>query len=324
MSLADVSAFVNALSDDASSIWRMEDLRKVALAPPPDVFLPRNAAVIKGDIYTLWVRWFVEGLCNPLRYVDDDGKSIIDVIQDLLARLDAIFPGEPQDEREELANRLGRRVMAEVLRQRNTKRVDATRAEKHDLIDASTCGARCWLCGYLFTQLAIDRFLGRSRTALQPTSFVDILRPRGIHASDIRIEVEHVVPVTGGGGGSGNLALACGWCNRHKGPRVSIYDSDARPPRSSYMLGGYAWHELPNPFWTVRLLALRKRCEHPGGCPATAKTAELFIAPSHHHGAPNPSNLHIFCGGHDPYATTRFFARDKAKQIWDARLRAFA
>jgi hypothetical protein len=89
-------------------------------------------------------------------------------------------------------------------------------------------------------------------------------------------------------------------------------------------LGSQVWYELPHPFWTVRLLAIHGRCEHPSGCEATVKNSELFISPSDHRGAPNPCNLHVYCANHDPYATDRFYGREIVRRIWQERARSSA
>lgn len=325
MSLGSVSHYVDQTPHDPACFWRMADLIAMALRTPPDAILPRNDAMLRADAYATWFRWFVEGLCNPLRYVDDEGKTIIDVLADVLARINEIYPHEPQDERSSLAQKLAQRIMLEVERRRQLKRVGASSGLKRELIDAAGGDPRCWICGFKFSNPAIEKFLKiPNSTSLELPQFVDVLRPRGIKLRDIGIEIEHVVPVAGGGGGRDNLALSCGWCNKSKGARTSIYDADGRPPRSIYKLAGHTWHELPHPFWTVRILATRARCEHSSGCSATVKNSELFIAPADHRGAPNPSNLHVYCSAHDPYSAHRFFGREAAEQIWIERARAAA
>ncbi|WP_088348097.1 MULTISPECIES: HNH endonuclease signature motif containing protein [Rhodomicrobium] len=325
MLLTRLSHYIDGTPHDSSSLWRMTDLVDMSSRPPPDAMLPRNEPMLRADAYAIWFRWFMEGLCNPLRYVEDETKTIIDVLADVLARVDALYSSEPQDERIAFAQKISQRIMLEVERHRQLKRVGASRAIKRDLVDAAGSEPRCWICGFKFSGQAVDRFLKKRKgIELDLPKFVDVLKPRGILSRDIRIEVDHIVPVAGGGGGKDNLALACGWCNKSKGARTSIYDADGRPPRSVYALGSVVWHELPHPFWTVRILATRARCEHAGGCSATVKNAELFIAPGDARGAPNPSNLHIYCAEHDPYAAHRFFGREVAKRIWDDRARAVA
>lgn len=322
MSLARVSQYVADMSHDPSSMWRQDDLLALSKTPPPESMLKRNDIVLRADAYALWFRWFIEGLCNPLRYIDES-KTILDVFVDTKARIDNLYANEPQDERGELAKRITTHVMAEVNRHRQIMRINASKEQKRELIDSAVGVPRCWMCGFAFSQAAIDKFLLKPiRDEVVTPQFVDILRPRGLYPRDVSIEVEHIVPVAAGGGGANNLALACGWCNKSKGARTSIYDAGARAPRAMFRLGEHTWHELPHPFWTVRLLAMRRRCEHIDGCTATADNSELFIAPADHRGSPIPNNLHIFCSTHDPYASTRFYGRESARRIWAGRKRA--
>lgn len=322
MSFALLSNYVRTSPDDPATIWQWEHLVESAGKDPPSGVLRRHAEVLRADTYAIWYRWFIEGLCNPLRYVADEKKTIVDVLADTINRVDQIYRDEPEDEREELARLIATRVMREVERHRTIGRTHASASKKQELIDQAPHGPRCWICGYLFEQPAIDKFLRRRRgITLSCPPFVDILRPRGLEPRDIGIEVEHMVPVAGGGGGSDNLAISCGWCNKSKGARTSIYDIGGRAPRSAYMLGQQAWLELPHPFWTVRILATRQRCEHTSSCPARTTNAELFIAPGDPRGAPNPSNLFVYCQAHDPYSVDRLLPLAQAQKIWADRTR---
>lgn len=326
MSFALLKGYIEETSKDPAEIWDWQKLVKAATRTPPDPVLSRWAPLLKSDAFAIWWRWFSEAICNPQRFVDLVAPATwTDVYADVLLRVDELYATEPKDERVAVARELTDRLHAEVIRRRDIKRTHATSADKLDLVNKAGGAPRCWLCGYLFTTEAVNRLLRRSPGVTVPLpAFVDLLRPRGIHSRDVRIEIEHKVPVASGGGGADNLALACGWCNASKGARTSLYDVDGRPPRTKYVLGGHQWYELPHPFWTVRLLATRKRCEHESGCTANAETSELFIAPAYHRGSMNPGNLQVFCGAHDPYAIDRLVDRSRAKTIWDDRKRSAA
>jgi 5-methylcytosine-specific restriction endonuclease McrA len=320
-SLEQLSTFIANAPHDPASVWRREDLRALAGRVIPDAIFDRNEAVLKADAHVLWLRWFLEGVCNPLRYVDDETKTIVDVHLDTLDRVNRLYPGAPQPERLQLAQQISRHVMSEVERRRRLARTYATTAQRRELVDNEDGKPRCWMCGYLFSTVAVDRFLRKSKVELDLPKFVDIFRPRGLIKRDIGIEVEHIVPVAGGGGGMDNLALACGWCNASKGARTSIYDARARSPRAPFSLGGDQLHELPQPFWSVRLMAFRRTCEHLDGCTASVDNAELFLSPSDPRGSLNPSNLRVVCAAHDPYAAYRFFGREAARKVWQERVR---
>jgi hypothetical protein len=139
-------------------------------------------------------------------------------------------------------------------------------------------------------------------------AFVDAYRPRGVHENDLRIEIDHVIAVAAGGSQSGNLRLACGWCNRHKSARQVVYDATSELRELS--LSGRWTLRLPPAFWVVRLLALRGRCEDASGCSARSTNAELTVAPLIRTGAPTPTNLWVTCQKHDPLRERRLVAAD--------------
>lgn len=320
MSLERINQYLASTPHGPASTWNMSELLKISSTTFPEQLLDRNETILRADIHALWFRWFTEGLCNPLRYVKDETKTIIHVQTDTYARLSSLFANDPEPQRLRLTEQLAFHIMSEVTRQRQLGRTTASLNEKQELIDDSGDVPRCWICGFAFSKDAIDRFLKkRNGITLQPLEFVDVLMPRGLFARDVGIEVEHKLPVASGGGGKDNLALSCGWCNKSKGARTSIYDAGARAPRRSYTLGQQSWHELPHPFWTVRLLATRGKCEYISGCNADVTNSQLFIAPTDPRGSPNPCNLHVYCANHDPYATDRFLGREAVRRIWEVK-----
>ncbi|WP_457897883.1 HNH endonuclease [Rhizobium sp. LEGMi166a] len=134
------------------------------------------------------------------------------------------------------------------------------------------------------------------------------------------IEIEHVVPVAHGGHGLDNLRLACGWCNKYKSSKISLYEASQVPSQvSGFKMGPHEIHELPHPFWTIRVLALRRRCQHPEGCVKTADDAEMFVSLVDWGGSPNPINLAIFCEHHDPMAGRRFYPASAVAKLWGER-----
>ncbi|WP_228379231.1 hypothetical protein [Demequina rhizosphaerae] len=62
---------------------------------------------------------------------------------------------------------------------------------------------------------------------------------------------------------------------------------------------------VPQPFWVVRTLALRPRCEFLEGCEKTAISSELTVALRHEKGDANPSNLTVTCIEHHPWGSDR-------------------
>lgn len=314
-----VIGYLDKVSQDPLDRWMGPALVDASNLPPPGDILPRHDKVLLADTYALWFRWFIDGVCNPLRYVHDDTKTIVDVLADTQDRVETFYGSEPEQERKALARAISTHVMLEVARQRQIARVNASRAQRRELIE-NVLTPRCWMCGFAFSGAAVQRFMkSDGAPVIKQPDFVDIFRPRGLFARDVTIEVEHKVPVAAGGGGTDNLALACGWCNKTKGAKTGVYEASGRPPRVSFTLGAQVWHELPHPFWTARLVATRRICESTTSCGATADNAEMFVAPTDYRGSPNPSTLRVYCAQHDPYANTRFFGREAARKIWKAR-----
>jgi hypothetical protein len=321
MSLENVNHFLNPSLAGEHNSWSLPDLNTMAHRRLPDLLTEKNDAIVRADIHSLWIKWFVEGICNPLNYVDDLTKGHAHVLFDVTERVETLFIHETKGRKDLFAKQITERVMVEVTRQRMLKRDYATPKTKADLVAAATV-PRCWMCGYAFSAEALDIFLKKPGAGVpQLPKLLDVLRPRGIIVRDISIEVEHVMPVAAGGKGTSNLALACGWCNKYKGAKTSIYDASFRAPRVPFKLGKHIFYELPHPFWTIRLLAVRRGCEHIGGCSAHANTDEMFIAPVSTLGSPNPSNLQVFCGAHDPYRLDRFVPHATAEKIWKDRTR---
>ena len=113
-----------------------------------------------------------------------------------------------------------------------------------------------------------------------------------------------------GGEDDENLAFACGWCNSQKGARLTLYDIGADDVVLKHPKLGRI--SVPRPFWIVRLLAIRGRCEWPGGCAKTTENSELTVAPRWVRGTMNPMNLQLTCAEHDPLGDNRLVSR----KIW--------
>lgn len=245
----------------------------------------------------------------------------LELLELAMKRVHALYGTIDSNRRKKLAEVVTNHVFETVNQLRNaTQRDFATPATRHALLGVAT-PPRCYICGYAFSQEAQDDFLKvKGRAPIQLPQLLDVFRPRGLVERDVKIEIEHVVPVAAGGSGQGNLRLACGWCNKHKSSRVSIYEASFMVPRTNpYRIGSYQLNELPNPFWTIRILALRGRCQHISGCNHTAADSELFISLADWSGSPNPTNLSIYCEHHDPINVDRKLAKSDAEKLWQER-----
>lgn len=323
MAIDTLIKFIESTPVDLASAWDFGKVTDMASRRLPENFLGDQEALLMGDQYRLWLRWFLEGLVSPHRAAMDAKIGKLEILASVMTRINLLHTTTDLDRRKKLAEVVTEHIFAMVNHLRNAAQRDyASAATRHALLAANT-PARCYICGYVFTQEALDIFLkvkGRAQIILP--ALVDIFRPRGLVERDEKIEIEHIVPVAAGGSGQANLRLACGWCNKHKSDRVSIYESSFMSPRTrSYRIGNFHLNELPNPFWVIRILALRGKCQHVNGCQHTAADSELFVSLADWSGSPNPTNLIVYCETHDPIRVDRRQARADVEKLWQERRR---
>lgn len=272
--------------------------------------------LIMGDVYSHWVRWFVEGLGDP-RILSDREVSFAA----LYSRVSIAIKQSPfgqynsAEDTSKVAFMIAQSLnrTAHLIRDQR-RRTSLDVEERKLLLDISGARPRCWICGFRFSDQAIDAFRSRSPHSTALPHFVDLLMPRGLGERDLRIEVDHVVPFARGGLDEANLKLACGWCNRHKGAHASIYDVTSTPrsvPRNSLGI-----RSLPQPLWIVRMLACSGLCEDPSGCTASVADGPLYVVARHQDGAMNPTNLMLTCRDHDPIRNIRLQPADQVRTIW--------
>lgn len=322
MSIDLDTEFFRATPHDPASAWDYEAIKKLAGGRFPDVFFGDQEPLLRADQYRLWLRWFLDGLVSPRRVAQDPTLGRLDILQAVVARVKRIYPAVDVPRQGLLADEITNHLLAEVLRLRQRFARDAANnLTKRTLLQAAT-PPRCYICGFAFSAEAKDTLLRvKGRNPVTMAGLVDVFRPR-VRQRDFQIEVEHLVPVANGGSGQSNLRLACGWCKKHKSSRVSLYEASfTTAGTSGFMIGPHRLFELPAPFWMIRTLALRGRCEHPDGCDATARTSELFVALTDWGGSPNPTNLSIYCAAHDPIRVERIMAASAADRLWSERIR---
>jgi hypothetical protein len=305
---------LNALNN-VSGVWQSETVDNLAKLDVPHNLLGRRRALLKGDINEQWARWFVESLVDPRR-VSEEKISYASLFNTVLNIL------KPKLGNDKTINEIGdiaaitSRIIMDTSRaiDVNRQRLPLTFEEKRFLLDISGLSPRCWICGSEFTDAAIENYLYGRKYKLEPPPFVDILKPRGLVERDLTIEIDHVVPFSKGGNNADNLKLACGWCNRNKGARMSIYDAEGQPRIPG--INSLKISTLPQPFWSVRLLALSNGCEHPNGCKSSTFNAELTVVSTNQSGAMNPTNLRVTCYDHDPIKSMRLQSPKLVKNIW--------
>lgn len=275
--------------------------------------------LIMGDIYAHWVRWFVESLGDPKVLSEREVSFAVLYSRISIAIKQSAFSKyNSTEDTSEVA-----RMIAQSLRRTAQLISDSRRRANLDmddrklLLDISGASPRCWICGFRFSDQAIDGFRFRRTHSTALPHFVDLLMPRGLMERDLKIEVDHVMPFARGGLDESNLKLACGWCNRHKGANISIYDVSPNPrivPQNPYGI-----RSLPQPLWMVRMLACSGFCEDSSGCNASVSDGPLYVAARHRDGAMNPTNLMLTCRNHDPIRNIRLQPADTVRTIWARR-----
>lgn len=312
-----LSSFIEAaLPNDPAHHWGVLEQRHLASLLPPDAIFGRRMSLVRADINQQWAEWFIQGISDPYRHANK-GTGYAHIFAEALNNLETMFPSLTLSERKELGIIIARRILSFVnglksARERSTLDFDSRKT----LLDLAGNPARCWICGFPFSQEAIDAFSEmRPIKDIQLPDFIDILKPIGLHKQDLRIEIDHVFPVSRGGSNFfENLRLACGWCNRHKSSSISLYEIEGNVQKnistSSY------FSSLPQPFWVVRTLATQGHCEHPHGCGCSASTAELTVSLAQWKGAPTPTNLITTCRAHDSLAEHRILPRKYVANAW--------
>jgi hypothetical protein len=307
----------NALAD-GDGCWNSHAVERAAAMAVPDVLLGASAALLRCDIGQQWARWFVESFLDPRR-CQSTSADYPNIFAEVWSVVNERFGLYRQDERHALASKIAT-IIRDLMMRHDTerKRRQVDKLQKHLLLELSGTPPRCYYCGALFHEEAINAFLKLESSPILLPQMIDVLNPRGLNNQDYRVEIDHVIPFSAGGGTEDNLVLSCGWCNRHKSAKASIYDVSSIPILACDNSMGF--QSLPNPFWTVRLLAIRRKCEHRNGCSKSTACEQLLIAPINEKGALNPINLMITCSDHDPLRERRFHSAQAVKQSWGKRI----
>ena len=302
MELSHIADFMGGSLGARKGHWSSEGVAAIAGRSIPDGLLGIRSGILKADINLVWARWFAESICGP-SCVQKAGDGYAYLLSAVRTQIDQRFGEYSSEERSGLSKVMARFVLEEADQMRLTRK-SLPRTDRLMLLDLAEGKPRCWVCGYAFEQLAIDNFLGAPKPALLKT-YVDFAKPR-LTTRDYLIEVDHKDPFAEGGGGDDNLAIACGWCNKTKGARRSLYDVRTSPLLFRHPKLGPT--SVPHPFWIVRMLAMRGQCEEPS-CKRKISDFELTVQPRFSEGAMNPMNIMVTCPVHDRYTDSRLVER---------------
>jgi HNH endonuclease len=298
--LSVVADFLDAATSLETREGERAAIHKTSALHFPDSLGLGRTELLRGDAHVLWARWFVE--CVSLADPSESGyayylESARGVLKTVLAN--------PSGADRVIAERALARAAWDLAKRRRARRKPVSQEVKDLILLDAGHPPRCWICGSVFTDGALEAFRTGSTEVPEVTrSYVDYLMPRGLNRRDFTIEVDHVVPLARGGADDPtNLRLACGWCNGTKRDRDTLYDSNTQikkmivHPRKGRT-------PVPPSYWVVRVLvASEGQCEA-GRCMASARDHAMKVA-TRFAGAPTPPNLRVVCAEHDETADDR-------------------
>lgn len=314
MDFEEIISFLNNTANKLENCWDINILSNISSQRVPDFIMNERGVLLRADIHILWTQWFLESICDP-DILTDSEISYAHIVKTVQNSIPLIFPKFSNPERKEITKYIARLVDKEVQRRKSIRRTAISLETKKFLWEIYNPEPRCWICGYKFTKWAENIFLGYGNYTEQPRpSFIDYITLHGLNKRDIVIEVDHAVPISKGGAEEDNLRLSCGWCNSHKSNYISLYDVPVKPRRVEHPKLGK--HSVPHPFWIIRLLAVRKRCEYEGGCNNNVDNSQLTVIPKYSKGMMNPTNLRVVCSEHDSLGSHRLVSRKVAEQMY--------
>ena len=72
MDLRLISSFLEVTSARVESTWQMDSLRKISGLRVPDLITGKQDIILRSDSISLWTQWFLESICDPERFMNDD------------------------------------------------------------------------------------------------------------------------------------------------------------------------------------------------------------------------------------------------------------
>jgi hypothetical protein len=302
-----IGGFLDAISAVNEDSWAEEVVNKLACLDVPREILGERHLLLKADIIVLQAGWFIESFVDLASYEYNLSTNISHLATEIRAILRLQLPTMPSDELNRIVHDVSRLAWERVKARRDRHRKSIGLDDKRQLWAEAQPDPRCYLCGYRFTDEAAAQFLKEGDDPILLPPLVDFVRPRGIKERHVSIEVDHYRAVEAGGPTTlGNLKLACGWCNIVKSKYTSLYDVGSWP-KAQFEHPAFGWTTIPRPFWVLRTVKLRARCDYaPGECEARIDTHELFAAPRNGQGVLNPVNIAVYCANHDPWNVERY------------------
>ncbi|WP_235501704.1 HNH endonuclease domain-containing protein, partial [Trabulsiella odontotermitis] len=190
----------------------------------PDPMLGFRRDLLKGDMYREWGRWFIEQFIDA-KYLSNN-VTYAEIFYDVFLIIDKICGWTyDRNDKQEISGIISKYVLQRIrIITESYKRKKISLSEKRELLELLGDKPRCWLTGMLFSQEAIDLFLGRQNATIKLPDYVDKYMPIGLIDRDLKIEIDHLYPFALGGDDSiENFRLICGWANMVKSSQVTMY-----------------------------------------------------------------------------------------------------
>tara|TARA_Y100001970_G_C14176231_1_gene827142 strand:+ start:450 stop:1409 length:960 start_codon:yes stop_codon:yes gene_type:complete len=310
-----LSGYLNKTIPAISQSWKPNTLADLANITSPSSLFNERESMLKADIHFLWLSWFLESIYDF--NLAPENTKYADVFSSVRRGLIKSGFNEHDHSFNEVWTNIARLIFTYISNTQGRTRKQVTKTLKQDLIATYNGKPYCWICGVRFPEESTKTFLGiNANFTLSPT--VDYMFPRGLKERDFKIEVEHKLPFSLGGGDIDdieNIDLSCGYCNRHKWKFLSVYDANRSLRTFSHARLGML--SVPQPYWAIRILALADRCSE-AGCTARKSNQQLYVDIVNELGSATPSNLKVVCRKHirnpgDRFVNSKLFEQKMKK-----------
>ncbi|MBN3492223.1 HNH endonuclease [Vibrio neptunius] len=310
-----LSGYLNQTIPAIPQSWKPNTLACLANIVSPGSLFNRRESMLKADIHFLWLSWFLESIYDF--NLAPENVSYADVLSSVRRGLIKSGFDDNDESFKDVWVNIARLIFTYVTHTQGRSRKQVSKSLKQDLIANCNGKPHCWICGARFSQESISNFLGaKVKFTLSPT--VDYMFPRGLKERDFKIEVEHKLPFSLGGGDIDdidNIGLSCGYCNRHKWKFLSVYDANRNLRTFSHLRLGMV--SVPQPYWVIRILALADKCSE-AGCTARKTSQQLYVDLVNDLGSATPSNLKVVCRKHirnpgDRFVNSKLFIEKVSK-----------
>jgi len=156
-----LSAFLLDALNVPPDNWDHDRILHLSRLHVPDQIFMGRRELLQGDISHLWATWFLEAFCDPKAYLSCKGPTNYALIYHrVLSTVDVLLAPAARQERISAAKAIATLLTDEIERRVTDKRrTRLDREYREDLVDAVSPQVRCWICGFRFSDAAVERFL---------------------------------------------------------------------------------------------------------------------------------------------------------------------